>query len=82
MERALFPEIPAVASQRAKARHELRRVLLELEYEAHRVAVLRDAEPSDDERALKIAGAEVRIAALRARAAQLRRAAGRLAKAA
>ena len=79
METALFPEIRAVAPYRSRARHELRRVLLELDYEDKRAAMLRGMTPQDDELALKIAGAEVRIAALRARAAQLRRTAGRLA---
>lgn len=60
----------------SRASHELRRVLLELEFERGRLGALARAASIQPKLALKAGAAEVRVAALRARAAQLRRAAG------
>jgi hypothetical protein len=75
---ALFPNVATPAPYRSKARRELRRIHLELEFECERAQVLSRAAAAHPDLALKAGAAEVRVAALRARAAQLRRAAGRL----
>jgi hypothetical protein len=75
---ALFPDLVTPAPYRLKARRELHRVCIELEYERKRADVLRRTAVGRPELALKVTAAEVRIAALSARAAQLRRSAGRL----
>ena len=72
----LFPDV-VPAPYRSNARRELRRVLLQLEYERERSSALTQAAARHPELALKAGAAEVRAAALRARAAQLRRSAGR-----
>lgn len=75
----LFPEAPPLPSSfRSRARRELRRVAVELDYAAARASALREAARRDPLLALKAEAAQVRAAALRARAAQLRRSAGRL----
>jgi hypothetical protein len=79
---ALFPDLTAPASYRAKARRELRRVSQELEIASERARALRQAATANPDLAFKAIAAEVRVAALRARAAQLRRAAGVLDRAA
>ncbi|HMH52094.1 MAG TPA: hypothetical protein VK548_17795 [Candidatus Acidoferrum sp.] len=74
----LFTNVVTPPPYRAKARRELRRVSLQLEFERDRMGALSRAASARPELAFKAAAAEVRVAALRARAAQLRRAAGRL----
>jgi hypothetical protein len=71
----LFPDVIILAPYRSRARRELRRVSLELEYERRRANALTAAATRDLGLALKASAAEVRVAALRARAAQLRRSA-------
>lgn len=75
---ALYPNVVTLAPYRAKARRELRRISLELEFERERAQVLIRSAAAHPELALKAVAAEVRVAALRARAAQLQRSAGRL----
>lgn len=75
---ALFPGLVVLSPYRSKARRELRRLSLELEFEHARASALTRAAARDPGLALKATAAEVRLAALRARAAQLRRQAGRL----
>ena len=75
---ALFPDAVILAPYRSRARRELRRVLLEIEYERKRSSALAHAAARHPELAFKASAAEVRVAALQARAAQLRRLAGRL----
>jgi hypothetical protein len=72
----LFPDVVILAPHRSRARRELRRVLLQLEYEQQRSTTLTHAAVRHPELTLEASAAEVRVAALRARAAQLRRAAG------
>ena len=72
----LFPDVVA-APYRSNARRELRRVLLQLEYERERSSALTRAAARLPELAPKASAAEVRVAVLRARVAQLRRSAGR-----
>ena len=79
---ALFPDMVILAPYRSRARRELRRVSLELDYERGRATALAAAATRDPDLALKASAAEVRVAALRARMAQLRRLAGRLSAAA
>jgi hypothetical protein len=74
----LFSNVVTPAPYRARARCELRRVVLELAFERERAEALGRATAAHPELALKAGAAEVRVAALRARAAQLRRAAGQL----
>jgi hypothetical protein len=75
---ALFSNVVTLPPYRAKARRELRRIVLELAFERERAEALGRAAVGHPELALKASAAEVRVAALRARAAQLRRAAGQL----
>ena len=75
---SLFPDIVTPAPYRLKAQRELRRVCLEMEFQAQHAQALRRAAGGHPDLALKAEAAEVRVAALRARAAQLRRSAGRL----
>ena len=75
MKLALFPDLVTPAPYRVKARRELRRVCLELEYERQHAGALRRSAPSSPEVAFKVAAVEVRVAALKARPAQLRRSA-------
>ena len=70
---ALFRDLVVLAPHRSRARSELRRVSLELEYERVRARALTQAAARNPELALKATAAEVRVAALQARAAQLRR---------
>ena len=79
---ALFPDMVILAPHRSRARRELRRVALELDYERRRATALAAAATRDPDLALKASAAEVRVAALRARMAQLRRVAGLLSPAA
>ena len=79
---ALFPDMVILAPYRSRARRELRRVSLELDYERGRATALAAAATRDPDLALKASAAEVRVAALRGRMAQLRRLAGRLSAAA
>jgi hypothetical protein len=73
---ALFRDaVPA--PYRLKARRELHRLSLELEYERRRASFLKQAASTNPELALKAGAADVRVAVLQARLAQLRRAAGR-----
>ena len=76
---ALFPgrASPPPTDVRSRARHDLRRISLELAYAAERADALGSAVLRDPALALKAEAASVRVAVLRARAAQLRRAAGR-----
>ena len=74
----LFPNEDGRQSYRSKARHELRRVCLELTLEREHADALRRAAAGRPELLFKAEAAEVRVAALKAHAAQLRRAAGRL----
>ena len=73
----ICPEAVALTPARAKARRELRHVLLELEFERKRSSALAQAALAHPELAFKASAAEVRVAALQARVAQLRRLAGR-----
>jgi hypothetical protein len=70
---ALFPDVVTPAPYRSRARRELRRICLELEFECERARALNRAASGQPDLALKAAAAEVRVAALRAHAAQLRR---------
>ena len=79
---ALFPDMAILAPYRSRARRELRRVAIELDYERRRAKALTAAATRDPGLVLKASAAEVRVAALRARMAQLRRGAGRLSPAA
>jgi len=79
---ALFPDVVILAPYRSRARRELRRVSLELEYERGRATALTAAVRRDPDLAFKVSAADVRVAALRARVAQLRRLAGPLSSAA
>lgn len=75
---ALFPgSLGAPTDFRSRARHDLRRVSLELAYAAERAEALGSAAVREPDLALRAEAARVRVAALRAHAAQLRRAAGR-----
>jgi len=74
----LFPgRAVAPTDLRSRARHELRRISLELAWAAERAEALGSAASGDPEIARRAQAAGVRVAVLRARAAQLRRAAGR-----
>jgi len=75
---ALFPgRTVAPTDSRSRARHELRRISLELAWASQRADTLGSAAVHEPDLALRAEAARVRVAALRARAAQLRRAAGR-----
>lgn len=74
----LFPGRAVVPTDvRSRARHELRRISLELAWASERAEALGFAAGRDPELAIRAQAAGVRVAVLRARAAQLRRAAGR-----
>jgi hypothetical protein len=73
----LFPgRRRAPGDLRVRARHELRRISLELAWASKRAEALGSAATRDPDLTLRAEAARVRVAALRARAAQLRRAAG------